>query len=151
MSPSKKRKRSSPPPPPRRSARLRGQDATASSSSSSSRPTVPPPPHPRRGLSVLSTDAENSQTMPKLLSDALQRISTYSAQCLPHEDKLKPALEAFLEWLPDEGKVSVARDILATTTDEELHQVFFNLLTALAMPSKSTKTPTGINSEIISN
>lgn len=89
--------------------------------------------------------------MPKLLSDALQRISTYSAQCLPHEDKLKPALEAFLEWLPDEGKVSVARDILATTTDEELHQVFFNLLTALAMPSKSTKTPTGINSEIISN
>ncbi|GLA30920.1 hypothetical protein AnigIFM63326_009355 [Aspergillus niger] len=132
---SKKRKRTPPPAPLRRSARLNFQDATASSSTS--RPTMPPPPPLQRGLFILSTDTEASETMPKLLSDANERISLYTAQGRQDEDKLKPALQAFLEWLPDDGKVSIARDILHATTDDLLYQMFFNLFTALAMPMKT--------------
>lgn len=75
--------------------------------------------------------------MLKLLSDANERISQYAAQGRQDEDKLKPALQAFLEWLPDYGKVSIARDILIATTDDLLHQVSFNLFTTLAVPMKT--------------
>ncbi|GKZ85255.1 hypothetical protein AnigIFM56816_011021 [Aspergillus niger] len=130
MSPSKKCKRTSPPAPLRRSARLDLQDATASS-------TMPPPPPPQTGLSIFSTDTKASETTLKLLTDANKRISQYSAQGRQDEDKLKPALQAFLEWLPDDGKVSIARDILVATTDDLLHQMFFNLFTTLAVPMKN--------------
>ncbi|GKZ69120.1 hypothetical protein AnigIFM50267_004298 [Aspergillus niger] len=98
---------------------------------------MPPPPPPQRGLSILSTDTEASETMLKLLSDANKRIAQYAAQGRQDEDKLKQALQAFLEWLPDVGKVSIARDILGATTDDLLHQVFFNLFTTLAVPMKT--------------
>lgn len=75
--------------------------------------------------------------MLKLLSDANKRIAQYAAQGRQDEDKLKPALQAFLEWLPDDGKVSIARDILGATTDDLLHQVFLNLFTTLAVPMKT--------------
>jgi hypothetical protein len=43
-----------------------------------------------------------------------------------------------VEWLPEGGRESVARDIVNASTDENLYAVFHNLLTGLAAPSKST-------------
>jgi hypothetical protein len=54
-----------------------------------------------------------------------------------YEEKLQPSLNAFIEWLPEGGRESVARDIISAITDKDLYDVFKNLLTGLAAPSKS--------------
>ncbi|OJJ50420.1 hypothetical protein ASPZODRAFT_13500 [Penicilliopsis zonata CBS 506.65] len=110
--------------PPRRSARLEGRrDAQ--------------PPNQTRGTSVLSTDTETSQTLPSLLEAAKDRVGQYQPNNRREEAKLQTGLTAFLGWLPEGGRESVARDILSATTDDEVHGVFINLLTALAMPMKA--------------
>lgn len=53
---------------------------------------------------------------------------------------LAPTLAACLEWLPGNGKISLARDIEDANTDEALYVVFKNLLTCLALPSKFKKS-----------
>jgi hypothetical protein len=54
-----------------------------------------------------------------------------------YEERLQPSLNAFIEWLPEGGRESVARDIISATTDKDLYDVFKNLLTGLAAPGKS--------------
>ena len=85
----------------------------------------------------MSTDTESSETWPTLVVAAKERIARYQSQDRIHEEKLKPSLNAFVEWLPEKGRESVARDIVNSTTDEDLYDVFHNLLTGLALPSKS--------------
>lgn len=90
-----------------------------------------------RGLSVLSTNTETSEAWTELAEAARERITTYQSQNRVDEEKLKPSLDAFLEWLPEGGRESMATDIINTKTDEDLYSVFKNLLTGLAAPSKS--------------
>lgn len=96
-------------------------------------PTVPPPTAPR-GLSTLSTDTTDSLT--SLEKDARIKIQAYENQSLRHETLLKSGLNAFLTWLPEAGRTSIARDVIETSSDRELYDVFMNLFTGLAAPSK---------------
>lgn len=70
------------------------------------------------------------------IEKARERISNYSNQERLHETKLKAALDASLQWLPNGGKEALASDILDATTDDKLHEIFFNILTILAWPGK---------------
>jgi hypothetical protein len=90
-----------------------------------------------RGLSVLSTTTEASEAWTTLAEEARERITIYQFQNRVDEEKLKPSLNAFLEWLPEGGRESMARDIIYTKTDEDLYSVFKNLVTGLAVPSTS--------------
>lgn len=67
---------------------------------------------------------------------AKERILEYVPDGRPDEDKLPAALEAFLTWLPEGGRESLARDITNAADDQALHQVYHNL-TGLAVPSES--------------
>lgn len=96
-------------------------------------PTVPPPTAPR-GLSTLSTDTTDSLT--SLDKDARVKIQAYENQSLRDETLLKSGLNAFLTWLPEAGRTSIARDVIETSSDRELYDVFMNLFTGLAAPSK---------------
>lgn len=96
-------------------------------------PTASPPSAPR-GLSTLSTDSADS--LANLEKEARARIENYEIQSLADETLLKGGLNAFLTWLPEAGKTSLARDIIETSSDGELYDVFMNLFTGLAAPSK---------------
>jgi hypothetical protein len=85
----------------------------------------------------MTTDTESSATLPALVEAAKERIARYQSQNRVNEEKLQPSLNAFVEWLPEGGRESVARDITNATTDKDLYAVFYNLLTGLALPSKS--------------
>jgi hypothetical protein len=124
MAPRKRQQSETSPAPPRKSARL------------AARPTSPTREQ-ARGLSVMTTDTESSETWPSLAEAAKARIAKYQPQNRVHEERLQPSLNAFVEWLPEGGRESVARDIINATTDEDLYNVFHNLLTGLAVPSKS--------------
>jgi hypothetical protein len=122
MAPRKRQQsESSPASPRKKSRRLQGRS---------------PSPIPRE-VSVLTTDTESSGTWPSLEEAAKARIAKYQPHNRVHEEKLQPSLNAFVEWLPEGGRESVARDIINTTTDKDLYDVFHNLLTGLAVPSKS--------------
>jgi hypothetical protein len=124
MAPRKRQQSESLSAPPRKSTRL------------APRPTSPTREQ-ARGLSVATTDAETSETLPALVEAAKERITRYQPQNCVNEEKLRPSLNAFVEWLPEGGRESVARDIINATTDKDLYDVFHNLLTGLALPSKS--------------
>ncbi|OJJ47740.1 hypothetical protein ASPZODRAFT_63861 [Penicilliopsis zonata CBS 506.65] len=99
--------------------------------------SCPPPIRPLRGLSAAATDKASSEARPGLVDAAKERVGNYQAQNRPNEDKLQPGLLAFLEWLPDHGCISLARDILKLNSDKDLYDVYHNLLTALATPMKA--------------
>jgi hypothetical protein len=132
-----KRKRLGPPPaspsPRRKSARI------AARSSTSAGPSTQPSSSTRQQseLSLLSTNTESSETWPSLAEVAKARIAKYQTQNRPNEDKLQSALNAFVQWLPEGGRESVARDIIEAISDEDLYSAFRSLFTALAVPSKS--------------
>ncbi|EKV05517.1 hypothetical protein PDIG_83150 [Penicillium digitatum PHI26] len=112
-------------------------------------PTAPPltasPPTVPRGLSTLSTDTADSLT--SLEKDARVRIEAYENQSLRDETLLKSGLNAFLTWLPEAGRTSLARDVLKTSSGRELYDVFMNLFTGLAAPMKSrSKAPSVVES-----
>ena len=126
MAPRKRQQSVSPPAstsPRRKSARLAAQPESSTQEQS-------------RGLSVISTNTESSETWPALVEAAEERITKYQFQNRIHEEDLQVSLRAFIEWLPEGGRESVARDIVNATTDEVLYNVFHNLLTGLAVPSK---------------
>ncbi|OJD15621.1 hypothetical protein AJ78_04141 [Emergomyces pasteurianus Ep9510] len=56
------------------------------------------------------------------------------------------ALSTEPEWLPDEGKLSFAQDILACDNDNDLHAVFWNLVTGLLYQMKTTSRKTSVSS-----
>jgi uncharacterized membrane protein YccC len=116
--------------PRRKSARLAKRTESLAQAESSTQ-------QQSRGLSVLSTITEASEAWKTLAEEARERITAYQSQNRVDEEKLKPSLDAFLEWLPEGGRESMARDIINTKTDEDLYSVFKNLVTGLAVPSKS--------------
>ena len=89
-----------------------------------------------RGLSALLTDTTDSESLPALLIAARQRISEYQMQNRPFENIMQSSLNALLDYLPDSGLESMARDILQTNTDDDLYNVFHNIFTGLAKPSR---------------
>lgn len=109
-------------PPRRKSARLAAQ------STSSSHEQL-------RGL--ITTNIEASETWAALKEAAKERIPRYQSENRVHEEKLQPSLNAFIEWLPEGGRESVARDIVNAITDGDLYSVFHSLLTDLTAPSKT--------------
>ncbi|KAJ5807323.1 hypothetical protein N7447_010779 [Penicillium robsamsonii] len=102
---------------------------------STPQPTGPPPTAPR-GLSTLSTDTADSLT--SLEQDAQVKIQAYENKSLRDETLLKSGLNAFLTWLPEASRTSIARDVIKTSSDRELYDVFMNLFTGLAVPIVST-------------
>lgn len=85
----------------------------------------------------MSTDTETPENWKTLAGAAKVRTARYRPEKRPHENLLQPSLDAFVDWLPEGGRESVARDINDAKIDEELHDVFMNLFTGLAIPSKS--------------
>lgn len=73
-----------------------------------------------------------------LRAEATERIDRYELHNRPDEAVLKASLHAFLGWLPEKGRGAMVRDIKkSATSDDTLYDVFRNLLTCLAAPSKS--------------
>ncbi|KAJ5968872.1 hypothetical protein N7501_005120 [Penicillium viridicatum] len=86
-------------------------------------PTAAPPTAPR-GLSTLSTDTADSLT--SLGKDTRVKIQAYENQSLRDETLLKSGLNAFLTWLPEAGRISLASDVIETSSDRELYDIFRN-------------------------
>lgn len=124
MPPPKKRQRTSLSPTPRRKS-LR----SATTGEASNRNQSP-------SLSALSTASETSVSWQLLKTEAIQRVSEHHAKGRKFEDKLEDTLNAFLEWLPESGCSSIARDMISAEGDDELYDVFHNLVTGLAIPSE---------------
>ncbi|KAK2788760.1 hypothetical protein FQN52_006516 [Onygenales sp. PD_12] len=101
--------------------------------------------HPR-GLSRLSTTSHHDppDAWTALAEQAKARVSAYRRHGKPHEENLQPSLNAFIDWLPEKGWESIARDILDAKTDGALYAVFHNLLTALVAPMKARSRPPSI-------
>ncbi|KAJ5374446.1 hypothetical protein N7517_006452 [Penicillium concentricum] len=95
-------------------------------------PTALPPTAPHR-LSTLSTDTADSLT--SLEKDARVKVHAYENQSLRHETLLKSGLDAFLTWLPEAGRTTLARDVIQKSSDGELYDVFENLFTGIAAPN----------------
>jgi hypothetical protein len=85
----------------------------------------------------MSTDTESSETWPSLAAAAMERTAKYQSRHRAYDQILQASLDAFVNWLPAGGRESVARDIVDATTDKDLYDVFHNLFTGLALPSKS--------------
>ena len=98
-------------------------------------PTVPLPTVPRE-LSMLSTDT--AESIASLEQDARAKIQDYGSQSRQHDKLVKSGLLAFLTWLPEAGKTSLARDVIEASSEQQLYDAFLNLLTGLASPSKYT-------------
>ncbi|KAK2752782.1 hypothetical protein FQN55_005914 [Onygenales sp. PD_40] len=79
-------------------------------------------------------------------SQATDRINKYVQADRKNDDKVVPTLLALLEWLPDEGKTSFARDILESDNDDDLHTVFWNLVCGLLSPMKITSGNASVSS-----
>ncbi|KAK2799929.1 hypothetical protein FQN50_008322 [Emmonsiellopsis sp. PD_5] len=81
------------------------------------------------------------------LEDTSMAPKQYVQANRKNDDKVIPTLLALLEWLPDEGKTSFARDILDTSdNDDDLHAVFWNLVCGLLSPMKTTRGKTSVSS-----
>ena len=100
---------------------------------------APPRKRPRSASPPASASARRKSTRlaQALVEAAKERITKYQSQNRVHEDILQPSLNALVEWLPEGGRESIARDIINATTDKELHNIFYNVLTGLVVPSKS--------------
>ena len=86
-------------------------------------------------LSGFTTQPEEDQVA--LVAAAGDRIRHYIPTGRGSDEaKLAPCLRAFVKFLPEEGAVSVARDVIACHSDDDLYQNFNNLCTALIYPSK---------------
>lgn len=96
-------------------------------------PTVPLPTVPRE-LSMLSTDT--AESIASLEQDARAKIQDYGSQSRQYDKLVKSGLLAFLTWLPEAGKTSLARDVIGASSEQQLYDVFVNLLTGIASPSK---------------
>ena len=87
----------------------------------------------------MSTDSESHESWPLLAEEGRKRIARYQPQNRGYDEMVKPSLCAFIDWLPEGGRESIARDCIIATTDDDLYQVFENLFTGLAIPSKPRK------------
>ncbi|KAJ5332723.1 uncharacterized protein MYU51_015313 [Penicillium brevicompactum] len=107
-------------------------------------PTVPLPTVPRE-LSMLSTDT--AESIASLEQDARAKIQDYGSQSRQYDKLVKSGLLAFLTWLPEAGKTSLARDVIGASSEQQLYDVFVNLLTGIASPMKSrSKAPSVVES-----
>ncbi|CAG8195906.1 unnamed protein product [Penicillium salamii] len=130
----------------------RDQRAIRRAAAKASPPTAPPPtalpPTAPRGLSTLSTDTADS--LSSLEKDARTKIQGYENQSLRYDTLLKSGLNAFLTWLPEAGRTSLARDVIETSSDRQLYDVFLNLFTGLAAPMRArSKKPSVVESPLL--
>ncbi|KAJ5213049.1 hypothetical protein N7449_000218 [Penicillium cf. viridicatum] len=100
-----------------------------------------------RGISTLST--ETAVSLPSLENSARVKIRDYENQSLRYDKLVQSGLNAFLTWLPEAGRTSLARDINETSSDRHIYDVFLNLFTGLAAPMKSrSRTPSVVESPL---
>jgi hypothetical protein len=61
----------------------------------------------------MSTEPDTSESWEALplRAEATERIDRYELHNRPDEAVLKASLHAFLQWLPEKGRATVARDI----------------------------------------
>lgn len=126
MGPKSAKHKSQPPPspsPPRKSRRLAGLS--------------PEPSGDRRPSTngTLSTQPELPDNWLELKTQAASRLSAYTPS-QKDDEKLTACLLAFLDWLPDGGRESLARDIVQCDTDDGLYAMFLNFRTGLLYTSK---------------
>lgn len=117
--------------------------------------TVPPPPaalrrsarrpQPRhlsedlaRGVSsqpsLTATSFAESDEWSTVKDAAINRLDQYQLE--KDNKKLKCCLKALLDWLPKEGRDSLAHDISNAKSDEMIYTTYENLLSCLLTPSK---------------
>ena len=94
----------------------------------------------KRRISTLSDlSSPSAPDWPELVSKARASVDQYSPTgSMRNSDKLVKTLHAFLDFLPQKGQLSIARDInLCGEDDAKLFEVFKNLCTTLLIPSTS--------------
>lgn len=111
------------PPIRRRSARLAGINTA-----------------PNMNASILSNMYSNFSdgNDDELVEQATDRVNTYipsSDTNWPSQANLVSTLGAFIKFLPQSGKMSIAKDIIQAKTDDDLYAVYNNLVTGLLCPS----------------
>ncbi|KIN05190.1 hypothetical protein OIDMADRAFT_39565 [Oidiodendron maius Zn] len=113
---------------------------------------APPRKRPRSASPPASASPRRKSTrlLQALVEAAKERITKYQSQNRVHEDILQPSLKAFVEWLPEGGQESIARDIINATTDKELYNIFYNLLTGIVVPMMAlSKHDTGMYFDVV--
>lgn len=100
-----------------------------------------PPASPvRRSRRVARRPPEvDPQQWPGLHDRAKDRVRNYvsaSASENKNDGKLISCLIAFLEWLPEGGRESLARDLVECDDDTDVYDIFDNFRTGLVYASK---------------
>ncbi|KAE8144406.1 hypothetical protein BDV25DRAFT_96108 [Aspergillus avenaceus] len=110
----------------------------------SPRKTKGSPPQPHKSLSNMSTDVELDKSWPLLAEKGRERIARYQPHDRHFDEQVQSSLNAFIDWLPEGGRESIARDCIKATTDDDLYQVFENLFTGLAIPMQARSKPPSV-------
>ncbi|XHF96695.1 hypothetical protein AWENTII_000314 [Aspergillus wentii] len=82
-----------------------------------------------------------------LVEAARQRIDAYEIAGRGDDEKLIPSLHAFIDYLPEGGRETVASDVVNSMSDQALWAVYNDLLTGLALPMKSLSRESAVISE----
>ncbi|CDM35412.1 unnamed protein product [Penicillium roqueforti FM164] len=81
-----------------------------------------------------------------LAAKAQARVSQYKPQQhQQHANFLPVSLNAFITWLPEGGRECLARDIIGSKSDNELYDIFSNLLTGPATPMRARSKPPSVS------
>ncbi|KAL4783343.1 hypothetical protein BJX76DRAFT_348655 [Aspergillus varians] len=95
-------------------------------------------------LCAISSNPDTGESWPSMYEAAKRRATSYKPTKRPNDLQLTSTLLAFLEWLPEQGQRSVAKDINEAQTDESLWEVFHNLVTGLLYPMKARSTKNSV-------
>jgi hypothetical protein len=71
-----------------------------------------------------------------VINSARDRVKRYKKGNRPHAQYLAACLDTCLDWFPRDAPYSLAKDILNAGNDQELWEVFHNVLTGVLYPSK---------------
>lgn len=124
--------------PSRKSARianlqpnLQPEDEGQDAASPSTQPSV------QTGISALSTAAESSTSREHKVQETRDRVNRYVPGQRLNDDKLIGCINAFLDWLPEEGIDTVIHGVAdCGDSDEKLFQFFGNLAYGLLYPRR---------------
>jgi hypothetical protein len=71
---------------------------------------------------------------------AKERVQAYQLSNRKEEESLKPCLTSCLDYMPQEGRESLARDVIEVPKDRALRRVYDKIYTGLLGPSECPET-----------
>lgn len=90
-----------------------------------------------RRVNLFSHSTDTVDPLLSLKKDTRAKIQGYKDPPPRYDTLLESGLNAFPTWLQEVGTTPLARDVIETSSNRQLYDVFLNLYTRLATPSKN--------------